>query len=904
MWIQEPVGYNKHALWGISHWGRKRQQFYSFAINMESARDVYSKRKIIAVTELKIVEWHNYKHLDWITVCRDDDKLYKFKEGDFKRLRIQDIEDMLLLLVQGKRTNLAVEERFAFNVSLRMFTRSIVIQRRVKDLQLGVKIYQKNLNITRPDTYRSDLKRKEAYTAYSNPRGFIYQYKDKQNMLMQIDELHKFSDGTLTDVRTALDNYLKGIRMKYLPQTIWRKSDKERAAAMIQAIDKQLKTRRIMRSLERFVGGRLYEGDFRVASTDHMIHHMMSLSFKEKDKSKDEEKMFKEEDDDVAKELYGDLNITQGLRDTDLTNAQQGGEDQLNASHESGFMQEEEDTHVTLTTIHDKTEGPLQSSSISYDFTSKLPNLDDPSSDINSLMNTSTIPPPPPPVNPSSHPTTIPQQQTPDSITTTTTYPTMTLPEIKNFMSLFYFDQRVSALETKVSEFNQTSQFAEAIPLILSIVDNYLASKLKEEVNVAVRVQSNKLKEEAKAENQEFINQVDSTMKQIIKEQVKAKVSKIMPQIKKYVTESVGAKVLGEMIKTRMKTTPLDQIEGRKEESQARMLNLSKGLKSKESKSSSSFKGTQSQHKSSEEPEFEAADIEMHQDQGNESGHIDDQPDNEKWISAISKECYKERQPPHTFDELMCTPIYFSVYVMNHLKIDNLTQEILVGPTFNLLKGTCKSIAELEYHFEECYKAVNDRLDWHDPKGREYPFDLSKPLLLIEDQGRQVVPADYFINNDLEYLKGGSSISKYATSTSRTMAAKYNNIKGREDMVPTLWSPYRRNRLMHTDELYKFYDGTLLSVRRMLHDIASNLGMDYLPIRHYSNLEMKRSRIMVKAIDKLLFERSVKVMRWYDYGYLEEIVVRRDDNMLYKFKEDDFPRLNLCDIEDMQLLLV
>nr|GEZ29131.1 hypothetical protein [Tanacetum cinerariifolium] len=84
----------------------------------ESAHDVYSKCRIIAVTELKIVEWHNYKHLDWITVRRDDNKLYKFKEGDFKRLRIQDIEDMLLLLVQGTLTNLTVEERFAFNVSL------------------------------------------------------------------------------------------------------------------------------------------------------------------------------------------------------------------------------------------------------------------------------------------------------------------------------------------------------------------------------------------------------------------------------------------------------------------------------------------------------------------------------------------------------------------------------------------------------------------------------------------------------------------------------------------------------------------------------------------------------------------------------------------------------------------
>nr|GEW23658.1 hypothetical protein [Tanacetum cinerariifolium] len=72
--------------------------FYGFAVNQESALDVCSKRRIITVTDLKIVEWYNYKHLDWILVRRDDDKIYKFKEGDFKRLRLQDIENMLLLL--------------------------------------------------------------------------------------------------------------------------------------------------------------------------------------------------------------------------------------------------------------------------------------------------------------------------------------------------------------------------------------------------------------------------------------------------------------------------------------------------------------------------------------------------------------------------------------------------------------------------------------------------------------------------------------------------------------------------------------------------------------------------------------------------------------------------------------
>ncbi|GJT57068.1 hypothetical protein Tco_0992122, partial [Tanacetum coccineum] len=162
---------------------------------MEFSRDVYSKRKIIAIIKHQIVEWHNYKHLDWITVRRDDEKLYTFKEGDFNRFCIQDIEDMLLLLVQGKLTNLTVEEHLSFNVSLQMFTRSIVIQRHAKDLQLGNKY--------------------------------------KKNKLMRIDELHKFSDGTLNDIRTALNDHLKGIRIKYLPQTIWRQSDRDKAGAMI-----------------------------------------------------------------------------------------------------------------------------------------------------------------------------------------------------------------------------------------------------------------------------------------------------------------------------------------------------------------------------------------------------------------------------------------------------------------------------------------------------------------------------------------------------------------------------------------------------------------------------------------------------------------------------------------------
>ncbi|GKC18202.1 hypothetical protein Tco_1014984 [Tanacetum coccineum] len=114
-------------------------------------------------------------------------------------------------------------------------------------------------------------------------------------------------------------------------------------------------------------------------------------------------------------------------------------------------------------------------------------------------------------------PNTLPLQKTSDS--TTITIPTTTLPDIPNFTSLFRFEKWVSALETKMSEFKQTSQFAKAVSSILGIVDNYLASKMKETIDLVVQLQKNKLKEEAQAENHEFLNQVDSTMKAIIKEQ-------------------------------------------------------------------------------------------------------------------------------------------------------------------------------------------------------------------------------------------------------------------------------------------------------------------------------------------------------------------------------------------------
>ncbi|GJV36729.1 hypothetical protein Tco_1409206 [Tanacetum coccineum] len=49
-----------------------------------------------------------------------------------------------------------------------------------------------------PETTRPNIKKRAPYTPYQDPQGFIYADNQGRNRLMRLDELYKFSDGTLT----------------------------------------------------------------------------------------------------------------------------------------------------------------------------------------------------------------------------------------------------------------------------------------------------------------------------------------------------------------------------------------------------------------------------------------------------------------------------------------------------------------------------------------------------------------------------------------------------------------------------------------------------------------------------------------------------------------------------------
>ncbi|GKC40688.1 hypothetical protein Tco_1053072, partial [Tanacetum coccineum] len=231
-----------------------------------------------------------------------------------------------------------------------------------------------------------------------------------------------------------------------------------------------------------------------------------------------------------------------------------------------------------------------------------------------------------------------------------------------------------------------------------------------------------------------------------------------------------------------------------------------------------------------EETFYEVEATEMTYNQGDDMGKLVDDKPTQNWLGDLAK----AEKPPLTFNELMSTPIDLSAYAMNRLKISNLT-----------------------------------KADLNNPKGDQCPFDLSKPLPLVESRGRQIILADYFFNNDLEYLRGGSTGRKYTTSITKTKDDKYD-LRGIEDMndiedmlllivqnrlfnlngdvIVDLAMALRviyedklnRKRLMRVDELYKFSDSTLKSVWDTLHDMANNLRMRYnnaMPKRRWSCLD-------------------------------------------------------------------
>ncbi|GKC67021.1 monodehydroascorbate reductase [Tanacetum coccineum] len=269
MWIDDVCIYDVSAKYGISHWWFTRQKFYIDRHDSPSCqKEVRTHMRILSVVRIKAYSGYGYDYLSEIVLRRADHQEHKIAEKDFKNLYPSDFEDLNLLLLQGHLDHLSGSDKRMLSTAVKLWTRNLVIRQRVEDFQLGIESYQTQLNLTKPGWDATGYEFKHDYTIIESPRAVIFPVNNNERKIMRFNEIYKFSDGTLTRILETLDYRVKEFKIKRLNPGMntrfWTEKDVTRSKEFITAIERRLKTRRIYRNLECFVGGRVRDIDYRL----------------------------------------------------------------------------------------------------------------------------------------------------------------------------------------------------------------------------------------------------------------------------------------------------------------------------------------------------------------------------------------------------------------------------------------------------------------------------------------------------------------------------------------------------------------------------------------------------------------------------------------------------------------
>nr|GEZ78300.1 hypothetical protein [Tanacetum cinerariifolium] len=418
--------------------------------------------------------------------------------------------------------------------------------------------------------------------------------------------------------------------------------------------------------------------------------------------------------------------------------------------------------------------------------------------------------------------------------------------------------------------------FAGAVSSIPGIVQRYIDQQMNEVVKVAIQIQSDRLRDEAQAENEEFLKTIDENKQKIIKEQVKERLK-------------ISYAIAVDLSEMELKKILIEKMEGNKSIHRSNeQINLYKALV--------------------EAYESDKIILDTYGDTVTLKRHRDDDEDKDEEPSAGSNRGSKRRREGKEPESASAPKDkatrstgkstqgsksrQTSASESATLKVDTLTSKLLAGLTYELMKGSCKSLVELEFFLEEVYKATTDQLDWVNLEGHQYPHNLLKPLPLIPNsRGRRVDPFDHFINNDLEYLRGGASSRKYTTSITKTKAADYEHIKWIEDVVPSDNVDSRTSRLRQItvrkddDKLYKFMEGDFK--RLCIQDIEDMLLLLHHNPKAYGRPSTRCQKLLEEAQpnkagynkDKQKWLMRIDELHKFNDGTLSDVRTALDDRL-------------------------
>ncbi|GKC29402.1 hypothetical protein Tco_1036696, partial [Tanacetum coccineum] len=134
-------------------------------------------------------------------------------EHDYKNLNKNDIEDMYLLIMNGKVPDYA---ETGLLWSLSVFIRSSVIWERVHDFQLRIESYQQKVNLTAPTISFPGVEKHKMFSIIFEPvHGIIYKNSKKEKRVMRHSKIHKFCDATLNRVLEGLKSYTNNVKYGY-----------------------------------------------------------------------------------------------------------------------------------------------------------------------------------------------------------------------------------------------------------------------------------------------------------------------------------------------------------------------------------------------------------------------------------------------------------------------------------------------------------------------------------------------------------------------------------------------------------------------------------------------------------------------------------------------------------------
>ncbi|GKC00523.1 hypothetical protein Tco_0986659 [Tanacetum coccineum] len=244
MWIEEECKYDVAAMYDISYWWFQRQRFYIDRHTSKGDRKgVRTHMRILSVFRIEVFSLYRYDYMKKIILCRDDIQEHIIAERDFKYLYPSDFEDLYLLNLQGHMNHLPPKDKKILTTATQ-------------------------LNLTKPQWDATGFEYKHDFTVIDSPRAFAFRDKYRVQMIMHFNEIHKFSDGTVQQIDEALDYRVKEFKVNRmnpgLNTRFWSMKDVDRSKEFMFAIQKRLKTRRIFRNLESFVGGRIREGDYKL----------------------------------------------------------------------------------------------------------------------------------------------------------------------------------------------------------------------------------------------------------------------------------------------------------------------------------------------------------------------------------------------------------------------------------------------------------------------------------------------------------------------------------------------------------------------------------------------------------------------------------------------------------------